>query len=246
MKNFNYFLLFTILIFSGCDKENAPDCLKKTGEISTKTIELSPFKYLTINDLFKVKLIPDTENKLVIRGGKNMIPKVEITEVDTTLSIENLNTCNWTRSYQKVIELDIHFTEIKDITVLGQVELYSTDTIKAHYLTLLINTKVSKVNLIIDSYIFNLQIWNATGEFYVSGKTNYFWLHNDKYAYVYAQNYDARMVHAENNSTGDIYIKVREELQAWIKSYGDIIYDGNPDITYKEITSTGNLVQKNK
>jgi len=244
MKNFSYLLIFSILIISGCDRETAPDCFKKTGEIHTKTIELNEFKYLTINDLFKVKLIPDSENKLVIRGGKNMIPKVEITEIDTTLIIENLNTCNWTRSYQKVIELDIHFTKLENITILGQVELYNTDTIKANYFTILFNTKVSKANLIIDSYLFNLQIWNTTGEFYISGKTNYFWLHNDKYAYLYAQNFNARMVHAENNSTGDIYIKVREELQAWVKSYGDIIYEGNPEITYKEITSTGNLVQK--
>jgi len=240
------FLVLMLIVFSitACDNENAPDCLKKTGEISTKTIELNEFKHLELNDLFKVKLIQDTENKLVIKGGKNMIPKVAITETEGSLIVENLNTCNWTRSYQKVVELDLHFTKLDSITVFGQVDLYSTDTIKANFFTIIFRSKASKANLIFDAYLLNFQIWQGTGEYYLSGKARYFWCYGGPYPYIYAENFKTENVYVENYSTGDFTMSISETIQAKLSSYGNVIYYGNPKILVKEISSTGNLIQK--
>jgi hypothetical protein len=239
-----YLLAFIMLVFSACDNEKSPDCFKKTGEIETKIIDLDSFEYIDINDLFNVVLIQDSTNKLEIKGGKNVIQKVEFTQNDTLLSIENTNTCNWTRSYQEVIELDIHFTELKRVGIYGQVYLTNRDTIYSSDLSIVVYSKASKANLTVNTNQFRFSLWEATGEYYLHGKTNYSYYGTGRYGYIYAKDLKSKYVRASNESTGDIYVNADNSIQAWLSSYGNIYYTGNAtDITIEEESSTGKLIK---
>ena len=238
-------IILSLLVFLSCDRENAPDCLKKTGNIATKTIELDSFSSLEVYDLFKVVLIQDSVDKLVIKGGQNVIPKVEITETDTALIIENLNTCNWTRSYQEVVELQLHFTALEDVAIYGQVDISNQDTINTDYFKIIFYSKASKANMTFDTYLLNFQVWSGTGEYFIHGKTIHNWIYSGRYAYIYASDFESKKAHIENESTGDISINVTDELQAWVTSFGDIIYTGEPKLVIEELSSTGGIIKQN-
>ena len=43
-----------LLLFVGCDNEDAPDCLKSSGELVSQTIEVATFNELLVNNEFEV------------------------------------------------------------------------------------------------------------------------------------------------------------------------------------------------
>ena len=65
-------------------------------------------------------MIQDSTDKLVIKGGENVVNhvKYEIGD-DGTLTISNGNRCNFIRNGHKVIVVEIHYTNVFNIRFEG-------------------------------------------------------------------------------------------------------------------------------
>ncbi len=63
----------------GCEKEQLLDCVKGTGSIVK--VERSPgwFHAIELQDHVNLRIVPDSVNKVEVRGGENLVGMVQTT-----------------------------------------------------------------------------------------------------------------------------------------------------------------------
>ena len=130
MKQFKLIFIFIAFAFlSACKKDNACDCIKRTGDIETTKRWVSNFDRILVKDNVNVFITQDADFDVEVEAGKNVGWLIK-TELDnTTLVISNKNRCNWTRSYSKPLNVYIHMPVIKYITSDGSGTIKSVNTI---------------------------------------------------------------------------------------------------------------------
>ncbi len=240
-----YLTLITILIFaSSCKKEHMCDCFIRTGDITTQSRDLADFETIVAKDIFNVYISDDTTNSITIEGGENLIKNI-FTEIENeTLLIENQNTCNWTRSYKKDLYIYISATNLKNISIEGPINLYSTNTLKFDTLRIDINTGISSLDIDVDNSHTSLRIHSGTGDYKLSGKTNYSYLYSCGNSYINAQNLITNFTHIVHRSTGSSNVNVKEKFLIENIEHGTVYYTGNPDEkTIQNISKNGSLIK---
>lgn len=121
------FLLVLLLSFS-CNKENAPDIIKSTGEETTVSRNLESFNEVIILDEFDVELVYDSIFKVEVTHGKNLVNKV-LTEVNNgVLTLENGNKFNWVRKMGQRVKVKLHCNNIDKFEMVGDGTLTNQDT----------------------------------------------------------------------------------------------------------------------
>ncbi len=108
-KNLKYLFFTFSLLFISCDKEEAWDCIKSTGEITTETRILENFNKIVLYDNINLWMIQDSTAYIEITAGKNLIPKISIEIENGILIIKNENKYNWLRSYKYSIDVYLHY-----------------------------------------------------------------------------------------------------------------------------------------
>ena len=88
-------LIINLLFLFGCKK--SCDCLKSAGSITTELRSLSTINSINIKNNVDVKIHYGTEYKLAVRGGSNLLEKIETRIENGTLYIRNNNKCNCRR-----------------------------------------------------------------------------------------------------------------------------------------------------
>src|SRR5688572_25398055 len=137
---FSRFLTFSLLyptvLLLGCQKENAPDCLKSTGKTETETRPLESFRTLRIFDNLEVTVVADSVHYVEVTAGKNLIGNIETEVKNGELSLRNINKCNWVRSYDKPFKVRVHTRELIDVFHDGDATLSSENVFPASTLFL--------------------------------------------------------------------------------------------------------------
>jgi hypothetical protein len=122
------------LVFS-CKKPEDRTCFKLLGPETTKEIPLASFDRLDLREHVEYILIQDSLDKVVLKGGRNLLNLIEASVSDGLLTIENNNRCNFLRNAKKVVVAEIHFTSLINIRFIGTEPLRSQGTIHTDYLT---------------------------------------------------------------------------------------------------------------
>jgi len=244
MRNVFIFYCSVFLIFISCTKENKCHCIKTTGKIIKKEILLSDFNEIQINNIFDVYITNDTVNKIVIEGGKNIVPFITSEVNNQSLKISNKNKCNWLRSYKKELNLYISAKSLNSIIINGESNIYSTNTIICHELNVVVNSGIAKADLTINSDIAHLTVHAATGDYTLRGKTGTGYLYSFGTCYIMATDLECDFMYITNKSTGNDFISVKKEIGAEINGSGNIYYNGNPATIKIKETSSGRLIKQ--
>lgn len=93
------FLISIFLIFS-CNSENAPTCLKTSGEIIPEEISVGAFEEIIVYERVKLYLEQGDEYKVVVETGENIIENVSAEVINNRLELRNENSCNLIRDYE--------------------------------------------------------------------------------------------------------------------------------------------------
>ena len=125
--NYKVYIFFILsIIVTACNKPNAPDFIKSTGEQTTETRFINSFSSIDLNGKITLYLISGNENKIEIKAGKNLIPKITTQVNQSVLTIDNNNTFNWVRSYKKdEISVYVYFTNLEKLIIKGENIFYS-------------------------------------------------------------------------------------------------------------------------
>lgn len=91
--------IFICLGFTGCDTEEAPGCIRTTGDIVTEEIFTGAFEEIIVYDRVQLFISQGSERKVVIETGENLRQDVKVVVENNRLSIRNEVTCNLLRDY---------------------------------------------------------------------------------------------------------------------------------------------------
>jgi hypothetical protein len=170
-KKLIYFIFISSFLI-GCNKPELRSCWKFAGEDTQKEMSLIPFNQLKLTERLQFNLVQDSVEKVILKGGKNLLNFVELENVNGTLIVRNKNKCNFLRSYKKKIMVEIHFKELINIEYEGTEDLTNEGTLQFDWLTFLIRDGSGSVKLNFNAQALNAQISHGYGDFTFTGKVN--------------------------------------------------------------------------
>ncbi len=238
----NIIILFFLLILSfSCEKKN---CLSSAGSSVSEERILPRFQYIDAYDNFQIYLQNDTVHKVLIETGEKLMPFIETYVQNDTLIIKDNNTCNFLKNYPKRT-IYISVDTLKHIDINNAADLFTVDTFRVKSCSVRFLGDIGSCDLSVDAYVFQLQIWYASGDFKIKGKAYSSYLSAEQTSFIYADSLQNTVCHAYNNSKGDIYAQSGRYFYYRLKDTGNIYYSGNPDtIIVQEHSGTGKLIKK--
>lgn len=245
MKNFkNYFnitsVVVLLLFFSACKKENACDCIKRTGSIITETRTLTGFDKVWVEDNLNVFITQDSSFDVEIEAGKNIVPliKAEVGS-DGTLTLQNKNRCNWTRSYDKPFNVYIKMPVIKYITSNGSGDIKSVNTITTSALDVETkssgNIELTLNNTTVTSHMFGY------GDVTLHGVSQNHLCSIGGDGFLYCSDLVTNYTYLHTFTDGFCYVNATNLLTCVIDKKGDVFCYGHPATIEKTQNGTGQL-----
>jgi len=168
MKWFKWLILISLIV--SCKKPENRRCFKNSGELAIIVYEFGAFNQLQLKEHLSYKLIQDSTNKVVVRGGNNLLNFVEVIGENGVLSITNKNRCNYLRSYE-IPTVEIHYTKLINILFEGTERLYNEDTLITDYLTLTLRDGAGEIDLNVKAIDVNAINTHGWGRLTLKGET---------------------------------------------------------------------------
>jgi hypothetical protein len=239
-------LICLSVLFLSCNKENAPDLFKSTGEIKTVTKPLQGFHSLKVFDHIDIELKQGNEYKVEITAGKNLIPKIDFNVTDSLLTIENKNTANWVRNYQKNdVKITLYFPTIKKMRIeqYGSGTIYSKDTLKSNEIGIDMQSS-GDFDITVDCFRFScVQYRRNFGNIKVKGTCVQLINVNDGTGEFNSMDLHCQYARVETINKGNSYAYVPGPLKVKIADSGNIYISGNPNpVEWIEKKGSGNLI----
>lgn len=234
------------LIFS-CKKSEDRNCVKSTGKITAKEILFNNFDLVYMGPHIKYKLVQDTIHKVVLNGGENIVGEIEVDVTDNKLTIENNNKCAFLRSYEDVVEVEIHFINIVNIEFEGTHEVLCPDTLQLNDLALAIRDGAGAFELKLNANSLNLIIAHGWGNYNVSGVVNFakFQVGSNGFGSSNSLKVNTELI-VITSSVGLVEVNAdATNFLAEINSSGSINYIGIPNLIEINNYGTGSLVDNN-
>lgn len=230
-----------VLVFASCRKPENRTCFKGWGDETSIEVNTGSFNKLFLNAHLEYVMVQDSTDKLVIKGGSNVVNhvKYEVSD-DGLLTISNGNRCNFLRDGRKVIVVEIHYTNVYNIRFEGTEPLSNVGVHKTDYFTMFIRDGAGPVTLNIDCINVSSDISHGWGNYTFTGHA--------KYAIIGARSNgycDTRglvvddSIYVANESSGKLKVNADGiPMRGYLKSNGNIEYCGTP--TLVDIVKTGN------
>src|SRR5690606_1736663 len=131
-----YFLVSIFCFLLSCDSESANECVKKSGNIVKRELQdLPTFNKIRVEEGVELILFQDSQQKIEIEAGEDLINDVSVQVVDGELIVKNNISCNWFRSYTPA-KAYVTFTEINRIYSVSQHEIHATQTLSFDHIEL--------------------------------------------------------------------------------------------------------------
>jgi hypothetical protein len=228
-----------VILLSGCNNENALDCFKTTGEIIQQEVNLTHFNSIEVLDEVDVYLIHSEDQKVVIKAGINLMPKIILEVKDGLLTISNNNKCNWTRSPENP-GVYIYSNDISSIAIFDFSNFFSEDTVMLNDLKIY-SDGTGNFDMILDVdslYIESIYISN----FKFSGIANYLSLNFTDDSQFYGGNLKSQYCEIYHKGSNRVEIYPVQSLTGALKSTGSLYYYNNPGILDITVSGSGELV----
>jgi len=234
-KKLYFVCIFCFFALYSCKNENL-DCFKSIGELDSVNyvFENNP-KNLNIYDIFDVYLSQDSVFSVKVITNKTLLKNINVENNDTAIEIRDLNKCYFLRNKNIKHKLYIKTPDLKELLIMGVVNLITPDTVNFNRFLLRIYSEISFCNINVKcKEHFFFELWRVTGNFKIAGQSTYFSILNHGESYIDASNYKANYVYVNQRSTGDIKIFALELLTADIFDIGNVYYLGNPQLKINE------------
>lgn len=248
MRELFMVLLISLGLLFSCKKAEDRTCFKSIGKTAERTVDLPDFEKLLLREHMQFVLVPDTVNKLVITGGKNLINLIHWNvDIEKMLELRNENKCNFLRNLSKnKVKVEIHYVNLYNIRFEGSDSLTNVGTLNAPYFTLLVRDGSGSVNLKLNSEIISADISHGWGDYTLSGATKYARIAARSNGFCDVQGLDIQdSVFVSSETSGTMKVNADAiPLRGELKGNGDIWYWGTPSLISVSELSAGKLVAK--
>lgn len=231
-------LLITILFMTcliSCNKEDAPACLKTTGDIEEYNIELGEFSSIDIHNNIYVTIEQGVQQSVTLTTGVNLFNKITFEVIDGDLMIRDLNKCDWVRPYGN---LNVHIVtpQLSRIRSSGG-GVISSKGILTFDTKLTLIAELYTADFVLEVDLPSLQIVNNdVANYYISGNVSQLTVG----FYAGDGRFEGGNLAVENTKvfqrgTNDIIINTTNSLTGEIRSTGNLIYCMVSDVLEVEI-----------
>lgn len=242
------FIVCILLLFTACDKEDAPGCFRTTGDLVSREIRVPPFEELIVYGRIKLFIKQGEEQKVVVEAGKNLIDNLDAAVDDGRLSLRNSTTCNLFRDYNTT---SVYVT-VPNLTWLQNAGNNTIEGIgELHFPRIWLRSlNQEKDPEIYTNGDFKLKLvtdyLRVTGDnysnFFLSGETDYFNLYiADGDGRVEAAELNANTVDIQHRGTNKLIVNPQEVLKGEIRSTGDVISVNRPPVVNLKSFYIGDL-----
>lgn len=232
VTRFNIALLFLGLgMFFSCKKEEDRTCFKSIGGESALEIKDLKMDKLYLKSKVKYVFIQDSLDRIVVRGGKNLINHIAFEyDNDSILHVSNKNKCKFLRKMNSPISVEFHFSKLSYIEVNSGDSIVSRGVIKVPFLKVEIADGASSIRLNVDVDSINTYARYGFTDITYSGKTK---MCNANITYATAYNIlDLNISQASfirSATSQSIYVNANNiALTGEIWSNGNVYYKGTP------------------
>ena len=249
MRLLGIFLL--VILFSGCNSENAWDCFQSTGDIVEQEYDLDAFKKIIVWDRVHLYVSDGPEQKVVVQTGSNLLNEIRVRVEDSILKVSDRNSCNYTRGYDVTKVFVTYNRDSLEIRNSSGLPVDGIGPIRFKKLVLVSEDRSQEDAFHIDGdFRFNnldvVQLGveaNGLSKFYLKGKTNtaHIGFFNGDCRFEGAE-LEANYVYLFHRSTNDMIINPKFLIQGTITSLGDVISVNHPAQVNVEELYTGKLI----
>ncbi len=241
-------MCFCVLIISfACKKAENRTCFKFNGEEKIREVAVGEFSRLRLNSQLNYVLIQDSLNKLVIKGGENVIQLVEWKNSNGLLELTNNNRCKFLRDGKKVITVEIHCKTVSNIHYEGTESLTNEGVFNSDYFVLLIRDGAGPVNLNLKSIIINADVSHGWGDYTFSGTTQVASIscRSNGFCNTYGLTV-TDSIYVSSDTSADMKINANGlNVYGFLKGNGSVFYKGTPLTMKINDVGNGSILKEN-
>lgn len=225
-------------IFDFDDDEDIFGCVNGDGPTVSEEINLRNFDGIDLRISADVYIRQGAEQKVVIEGQRNVIDEIE-RDVDN--GIWEIETDRCIRDYDN---LRIYIT-VPDVTLLrisGSGDIVSENTLLVDDIEMTISGS-GTIDAALDADDINAKI-SGSGDIILEGEADALVLSISGSGDFRAFNLPLRTANVTISGSGDVSVRVSDELDVRISGSGDVSYKGNPQID-ANVSGSGRVVNAN-
>lgn len=222
-------LFISVFAVNSCKKENLGDCFKGTGTIETRIIEVSGFDKVVVNDKIDLYLTQGPNFEMKLEAGKNLFMNIKTTVSNGTLTIDNINKCNFVRSPKKKIIAYVTLPYLRMVRNAGTGTVYFRNQFMQDSLDIRIaNSGDVHFNVNVN---FMATSTHGNGDLYGAGNVIYSTHYSNGTNYIRLQDMTVQSrIDINTYTIGDCYINAPNggfmKIEIWEK--GNVHYKGDP------------------
>jgi len=240
MRRFIIISLF--IITSGCAKENRWDCFKSYGEKTTESRDIGEFDSIFLTSNLDVEYRYSTDFKVEVVFGDNIIEHIKTDVENRELKISNETTCNWVRDLSKRPLVRIYAPTISYMENRCSGDITFVDTLRSEEFMYEQWESNGVANFLVQNQLTAIIMHVGYCDVTVSGSTSQAELYSASVGRLRARNLISPVTLSNNTSIQDIELYATDYLYAEINLYGDIKYDGEPEVIDENISGEGKLL----
>lgn len=235
-------VLFSLFLVLGCDENQL---LESSGEIVSKEILVGFFDKINISEGIELHITDETETKVEIKAGENIIDKVTLSVIDNQLFIDAKSATKIFQSYEPV-KIYISVDDLDTIYTSSQYNVYSENVLNFSDLHLQSglheDTASGEFHLHVNCNSLFVED-NRASFFNISGNVNdltvAFYNGDERFE---GENLIAQYVYVFQRSSNDIIVNPQQKISGIINSTGNVILKNNPPIVDVQVLYQGQLI----
>jgi hypothetical protein len=249
MKKHIFAIAMLIFLSLGCDSEEAPTCIKTSGEIISEEFTVDTFEEIIVYERIKLFIEQGDEYKVKIETGENLRENVFAEVINNRLQLRNENSCNLFRDYE-ITKIYVTTPTLNWLQNSSGSAIESIGRLNFPELWLRSFNQERDPNIhtngdfILDLEVENLRITN-------DNISNHFLTGNAENVNLFFANGDGRLEAGDlivqhydilHRGTNKLIVNPQQSLKGDIFGFGDVISKNRPPEVDIEVHYTGRLI----
>ena len=238
-------LILILVLFTACKKSEDRSCWKGHGEESTLEIPITDSVHTWyLKKGIKYRIFQDSTRRVVIKGGENMINHVETTHEGTDYTIKNNNRCNFLRTPDRFVEVEIHYPYMGTFFIEPSDSVVFMDTIVTDSIRVELAFGGGSMLLNVDTDFINVVVSRGTADYKLGGTAYHAEVKVQDRGFADATEFTAVTTFAYQNSTADLHINMEgSAMLVQIDGTGDVYAIGTPTQMTTIFNGSGELLE---
>lgn len=237
-------LLTGSTLFTGCfvdinDDDSLFGCMDADGPVTTVELDLEEVTGIALAMEARVELTQGPEQTIIVEGKSDIFDELDL-DVNNQ-GVWTIRTVDCVRDVDNLI-FYVTVPDLRDVTVSGSGEVYSTNTFVIEDIDLHISGS-GEIDLALDADDIDAHI-SGSGKTKLEGTADELNINISGSGDLRAFDLFTRKVDVRISGSGDAEVRASERLDVRISGSGDVFYKGNP-LLEVSISGSGEVIDAN-